>query len=94
MPCAMPPLPSSLLTPRAVRPASSSLAPRCVGTMCWHAHVDQSKVAVHPPPSRVARANFTMSDEIPLGEVVLAGTFFLYKHRSLFCLILELRIIS
>jgi predicted aspartyl protease len=35
---------------------------------------------VHPPPSRVGRANFATLEEIPLGEEVLAGTFFLYKH--------------
>jgi hypothetical protein len=34
----------------------------------------------HPPPSRVGRANFTTLEEIPLGEEVLAGTFFLYEH--------------
>jgi hypothetical protein len=37
-------------------------------------------VAVHPPPSRVGRANFTTLEEIPLGEEVLASTFFLYEH--------------
>jgi hypothetical protein len=42
--------------------------------------VGESKVAVLPPPSRVGRANFTTLEEIPLGEDVLAGTFFLYKH--------------
>jgi hypothetical protein len=29
---------------------------------------------------RVGRANFTTLEEIPLGEEVLAGTFFLYEH--------------
>jgi hypothetical protein len=43
-------------------------------------HVGQPKVAVCPPPSRVGRANFTTLEEIPLGEEVLAGTFFLYEH--------------
>jgi hypothetical protein len=42
--------------------------------------VGQSKVAVHPPPSRVGCANVTTLEEIPLGEEVLAGTFFLYEH--------------
>jgi hypothetical protein len=42
--------------------------------------VGQPKVAVHPPPSRVGHANFTTLEEIPLGEEVLAGTFFLYEH--------------
>jgi hypothetical protein len=42
--------------------------------------ISQPKVAVYPPPSRVGRANFTMPEEIPLGEEVLAGTFFLYEH--------------
>jgi hypothetical protein len=31
-------------------------------------------------PLRVGRANFTMLEEIPLGEEVLAGMFFLYEH--------------
>jgi hypothetical protein len=35
---------------------------------------------VRPPPSRVGHANFTTLEEIPLGEDVLAGTFFLYEH--------------
>jgi hypothetical protein len=35
---------------------------------------------VCPPPSRVGRANFTTLEEIPLGEEVLVGTFFLYEH--------------
>jgi hypothetical protein len=35
---------------------------------------------VHPPSLRVGRTNFTMLEEIPLGEEVLAGTFFLYEH--------------
>jgi hypothetical protein len=35
---------------------------------------------VHPPPSRVGHANFTTLEEIPLGEEVLIGTFFLYEH--------------
>jgi hypothetical protein len=29
---------------------------------------------------RVGRANFNTLEEIPLGEEVLAGTFFLYEH--------------
>jgi hypothetical protein len=40
----------------------------------------QPKVAVHPPPSRVGRANFTTLEEIPLSEEVLADTFFLCEH--------------
>jgi hypothetical protein len=35
---------------------------------------------VHPPSPRVGHANFTMLEEIPLGEEVLASTFFLYEH--------------
>jgi hypothetical protein len=35
---------------------------------------------VRPPPSRVGHANFTTLEEIPLGEEVLAGMFFLYEH--------------
>jgi hypothetical protein len=31
-------------------------------------------------PSRVGHANFTTLEEIPLGEEVLADTFFLYEH--------------
>jgi hypothetical protein len=42
--------------------------------------VGQPKVAHRPLPSTVGRANFTMLEEIPLGEEVLAGTFFLYEH--------------
>jgi hypothetical protein len=32
------------------------------------------------PPLRVGYAIFTTVEEIPLGEEVLAGTFFLYEH--------------
>jgi hypothetical protein len=35
---------------------------------------------VHPPSLRVCRANFTTLEEIPPGEEVLTGTFFLYEH--------------
>jgi hypothetical protein len=42
--------------------------------------VGQPKVVVRPLPSRVGHANFTTLEEIPLGEEVLAGTFFLYEH--------------
>jgi hypothetical protein len=42
--------------------------------------VGQPKAVVHPPPSRVGCANFTTLEEIPLGEEVLTGTFFLYEH--------------
>jgi hypothetical protein len=42
--------------------------------------VGQPKVAVCPPPLRVGHANFTTLEEIPLGEEVLAGTFFLFEH--------------
>jgi hypothetical protein len=42
--------------------------------------VDQPKAAVHPPFLIVGRTNFTTLEEIPLGENVLAGTFFLYEH--------------
>jgi hypothetical protein len=35
---------------------------------------------VCPPPSRAGCANFTTLEEIPLGEEVLVGTFFLYEH--------------
>jgi hypothetical protein len=42
--------------------------------------VGQPKATVRPPPLRVGRANFTTLEEIPLGEEVLAGTFFLYEH--------------
>jgi hypothetical protein len=33
-----------------------------------------------PSSLRVGRANFTMVEEIPPGEEVLASTFFLYEH--------------
>jgi hypothetical protein len=52
------------------------------------------KAMVHPPSLRGGRANFTTLEEIPLGEEVLTGTFFCMSTRSLFCLILELRMIS
>jgi hypothetical protein len=42
--------------------------------------VGQPKVVVCPLPSRVGHANFTTLEEIPLGEEVLVGTFFLYEH--------------
>jgi hypothetical protein len=42
--------------------------------------VGQSKAAVCPPSPRVGRANFTTLEEIPPGEEVLAGIFFLYEH--------------
>jgi hypothetical protein len=42
--------------------------------------VGQPKAAVCPPTLRVGRTNFTTLEEIPLGEEVLAGTFFLYEH--------------
>jgi hypothetical protein len=35
---------------------------------------------VCPSSLRVGRVNFTTLEEIPLGEEVLTGTFFLYKH--------------
>jgi hypothetical protein len=35
---------------------------------------------VNPPSPRVGRANFTTVEEIPPGEEVLAGTFFLLEH--------------
>jgi hypothetical protein len=56
--------------------------------------VGQAKVVVHPPPLRVGCANFTTLEEIPLGEEVLASTFFCTSTRSLFCLILDLCMIS
>jgi hypothetical protein len=45
---AAPLLPPSLLTPHAARLASSSLAPRRVGTMRWHAHVCRVAASIHP----------------------------------------------
>jgi hypothetical protein len=35
---------------------------------------------IRPPSLRVDRANFTMVEEIPPGEEVLAGMFFLYEN--------------
>jgi hypothetical protein len=35
---------------------------------------------IHPPYPSVGRANFTTVKEIPPGEEVLAGTFFLYER--------------
>jgi hypothetical protein len=45
---AAPLLPPSLLTLRAARLASNSLAPRRVGTMCWHARVCRLAASIHP----------------------------------------------
>jgi hypothetical protein len=42
--------------------------------------VDQPKVVVRPPSLRVGHANFSLLDDISLGEEVLVGTFFLYEH--------------
>jgi hypothetical protein len=41
-------LPPSLLTLHAARLASSSLAPRRVGTMHWHARVCRVAASIHP----------------------------------------------
>jgi hypothetical protein len=35
---------------------------------------------IHASSSRVGHANFTTIEEIPLGEEVLANTFFLFEH--------------
>jgi hypothetical protein len=35
---------------------------------------------IHPPSPRVGRANFTTVEDIPHGEEVLTGTFFLLEH--------------
>jgi hypothetical protein len=35
---------------------------------------------IHAPSLRVGRANFTTLEEIPPGEEVLVGTFFLFEH--------------
>jgi hypothetical protein len=35
---------------------------------------------IHAPSPRVGRANFTTIEEIPPGEEVLIGTFFLFEH--------------
>jgi hypothetical protein len=35
---------------------------------------------IHQPSLRIGRANFTTVEDIPPGEEVLAGTFFLYEH--------------
>jgi hypothetical protein len=35
---------------------------------------------IRAPSPRVGRANFTTVEEIPLGEEVLASTFFLFEH--------------
>jgi hypothetical protein len=38
---------------------------------------------IHPPSPRVGHANFTTVEEMPPGEEVLAGMFFLYEHPIL-----------
>jgi hypothetical protein len=48
MSCAVPLLPPSLLTTRVTHLASSSLAPRRVGTMRWHTHVCRVAASIHP----------------------------------------------
>jgi hypothetical protein len=40
----------------------------------------QQKAMIHPPSLRVGHANFTTVEEIPPGEEVLAGMFFLVEH--------------
>jgi hypothetical protein len=35
---------------------------------------------IHPPSLRVGHANFTTVEDIPPGEEVLDGMFFLYEH--------------
>jgi hypothetical protein len=42
--------------------------------------IGQPKATVHPPSPRVGRANFTMLEEIPPGEEVLTGMFYLYDY--------------
>jgi hypothetical protein len=42
--------------------------------------IGQPKAAVHPLSPSVGYTNFTTLEEIPLGEEVLVGTFFLYEH--------------
>jgi hypothetical protein len=46
--------------------------------------VGQPKATVRPPSPRVGHSNFTTLEEIPLGEKVLIGTFFLYDHPIIF----------
>jgi hypothetical protein len=38
---------------------------------------------IHPSSPKVGCANFTMVEEIPPGEKVLAGTFFLLHHPTI-----------
>jgi hypothetical protein len=35
---------------------------------------------IYAPSPRLGRANFTMVEEIPPSEEVLAGTFYLFEH--------------
>jgi hypothetical protein len=35
---------------------------------------------IHPSSPRIGRANFTTVEEIPPGDEVLVGMFFLYEH--------------
>jgi hypothetical protein len=67
MPRATPLLPLSLLTPRASRLASSSLAPRRVSTMCWHARVCRMTTLIHSLSSSPPRRRRT--DKIPTPRV-------------------------
>jgi hypothetical protein len=38
---------------------------------------------IHPPSLRVGYANFTMVEEVPPGEEVLTGMFFLCEHPTI-----------
>jgi hypothetical protein len=42
--------------------------------------VNQQKGPQRGPAPRTGRANYTTEEEIPTGEEVLAGTFFLNEH--------------
>jgi hypothetical protein len=57
--------------------------------------VNQQMVHLKGPTPQAGRANYTTVEEIPTGEEVLAGTFFLNEHPViiLFYSILEHRMI-
>jgi hypothetical protein len=55
--------------------------------------VNQQRGHQKSPAPQAGHTNYTTMEEIPMGEEVLVGTFFLNEHVLLFCSILEHRMI-
>jgi hypothetical protein len=68
MPHAAPLPPPSMLTPRAARLASSSLAPRLVGTMRWHAHACHVGLS-SATPGQLTRANGVWTNNLRVASM-------------------------